>query len=143
MQYNTIQYNTIRYNTIRYDAIQYYCGENETSLALIGQCNQIEQRNTIQYNIYTIQYNTMQCNTKQYNTIRYDAIQYYCGENETSLALIGQCNQIEHRNTIQYNIYNTIQYNTIQCNTIKYNTIRYDAIQYYCGKNDTGLALFG
>jgi len=50
IQYNTIQYNTIQYNTMQYNAIQWNCGENETSLDLIGQCNQIEQRDTIQYN---------------------------------------------------------------------------------------------
>jgi len=76
--------------------MQYNCGDNDTSLALIGQCNQIEQWNTIQYNNFlqynTIQYNTIQYNTIQYNTIQYNTIQYIqynCGENETSLALIG------------------------------------------------------
>jgi len=59
----------------------------------------------------------MQSNrTTQYNTIQYNAIQYNCGKNDTSLDLIGQCNQIEQRNTIQYN---TIQYNAIQYNTIQ------------------------
>jgi len=99
IQYNTMQYNIIRYN----------CGENETSLALIGQRNQIELCNTIQYNI--IQYNGIQYDTIQYNTIRYNVMQYHiiqyiqynCGENETSLALIEQRNQIEQYNTI----YNT------------------------------------
>jgi len=45
LQYNTMQYNTIQYNTIQYNEIRYYtinCGENDPSLALIGQCNQIE-----------------------------------------------------------------------------------------------------
>jgi len=56
--------------------------------------------------------------------MQYNTIQYNCGENETSIALIGQCNQIE-RNTIQYDIiqYNIIQYNTIQHNTIQCNII--------------------
>jgi len=44
-------YNTMQYNTIQYNTIQCYCGDNETSVALIGQCNQIEKHNTIQYNV--------------------------------------------------------------------------------------------
>jgi len=31
-----------RIGTIQYNAIQYNCGENDASLVLIGQCNQIE-----------------------------------------------------------------------------------------------------
>jgi len=59
----------------------------------------------------------MQCNTTQYNTI-----QYNCGENDISLALLGQCNQIEQCNTIQYNtIQNSSNFKIKNHDTIQFN----------------------
>jgi len=80
MQYNTMQYNTKKIILIN---------KNERGSSYYVN---------VRFDRYTMQYNTI-----QYNTIQYNTIQCNCGENDTSLALIGQCNQIEHYNTKQYN----------------------------------------
>jgi len=107
IQYNAIQYNTIRYNTIQYNTIQYNTIQYNTLFFEFGDL--ANQNDEILYRAMQIAVKTAVCalpnSTVFHNTIQYNAI---CGENDTSLALIGQCNQIEHYNTIQYNVINTI-----------------------------------